>query len=107
MMMTGPAVYVIASKLKPFCVAPCSKAEQDIARLLSRQQRMDGDVKKLRDLIDDLRSDLKSARDAQVYSHRCICYQLPRDRQVSCRASSGTWACFNPKCVAVGVPTDG
>ena len=55
----------------------CSKAEQDIARLLFRQQRMDGDVKKLRDLIDDLRSDLKSARDAQVYSHRCVCYQLP------------------------------
>lgn len=54
------------------CYRPCSKAEEDLARLLSRQQRMDGDVKQMRNLIEDLRSDLKSASSAQVSVHTCM-----------------------------------
>lgn len=55
-----------AQKLRSRHLAVCSKAEQDVALVLSRQQQMDGDMKDLRALIDSLRGDLKSARSAQV-----------------------------------------
>jgi hypothetical protein len=50
--------------------------------MLSKQQRMDSDLEQLRNLMEDLRSDLKTARSAQVRKHTLMRRQLLVDVNV-------------------------